>query len=153
MKERTQAGAQGIVSARVSTGDIARQLRCGVRCTPYRLILLCTYALFLIAGCGEKEAPSVRQSQAIAAENIELEKELDRSRARFENLKDQYDKELERQSKLLVKCKQERDEWKAKSKQNVREQAKSLVDPLMEEITRLREENTRLRAELEESQK
>ena len=42
---------------------------------------------------------------------------------------------------------------KLKSKQNVREQAKSLVEPLMAEITRLREANRKLTAQLEESQK
>jgi len=110
-------------------------------------------ALMLIAGCGEKDAPNVKQSRTIAAENMELKKELDRSEARFENLKKQYDKELEKQRKLLEECRQERDEWKAKSKQNIREQAKSLVEPLMEEITRLREENRKLTAQLEELKK
>ena len=103
-----------------------------------------------IAGCGEKEAPSVKQSRAIAAENMELQKELDRSNARLENLKKQYDKELEKQRKQLEKCEQERDEWKAKSQRNVREQAQSLVDPLMEEIARLRDANRKLTAQLEE---
>jgi hypothetical protein len=117
------------------------------------LVTTIGFALVLIAGCGEKEPPSVKQSRTIAAENIELRKELDRREARIENLREQYDKELEKQRKLLEKCQQERDQWKAKSKQNVRGQAESLVDPLMKEITRLREENAGLRARLEESQK
>ena len=111
------------------------------------------FALVLIVGCGEKEAPSVKQSRAIAAENMRLQKELDRSEARFKNLKAEYDKELEKQRGLLEKCKLERDDWKAKSKRNVREQAKSVVDPLMEEITRLREANRNLTAQLEEPKK
>ena len=84
---------------------------------------------------------------------MQLQKELDSSKARFENLKEQYDKELEKRQKLLEKCQQERDEWKAKSKLNIREQAKSLVDPLMEEIARLREENKKLAAQLQELKK
>ena len=144
MKKRTQASTQ------VGTAD---QLRSGVPCTPYRLMFLCAYALFLIAGCGEKEPPTVKQSRAIAAENIELEKELDRRDARIENLEKQYKKELDKLRKQLKECERQRDEWKMKSKQNVREQAKSLVDPLMEEITRLREANRELTAELEELKK
>ena len=106
-----------------------------------------------MAGCGEKEPPTVKQSRAIAAENIELEKELDRRDARIENLEKQYEKELEKLRKQLKQCERQRDEWKIKSKQNVREQAKSLVDPLMEEITRLREANRKLTAQLEELKK
>jgi len=114
------------------------------------VVLAIGFALALIAGCGEKDAPSVKQSRVIAAENMELQKELDRSRARFDNMKEQCDKELEKQRDLIERYKKERDEWKAKSQRNVRDQAMSVVDPLMEEITRLREENRKLTAQLEE---
>jgi len=112
------------------------------------LVAAIGFAVVLVAGCGEKEAPSVRQSRAIAAENIELQKQLDRSNARIENLKEQYDKELDKQQKLLKKCKQERDQWKAKSQQNVRDQVKNVLDTVMAENTRLREENTKLKAQI-----
>ncbi|MHC4496517.1 MAG: hypothetical protein ACYSYM_11925 [Planctomycetota bacterium] len=104
--------------------------------------------VLLIAGCGEKEPPSVKQSRVIAAENIELKKQLDRSNARIENLKEQYDKELDKQHKLLKKCKQERDQWKAKSQQNVRDQVKDVLDTVMAENTRLREENAILKSQI-----
>ncbi len=107
----------------------------------------------LIAGCGEKEAPSVRQSRAIAAENIELQRALDRSNARIENLKEQYDKELDKQRRLLKKCQQEREEWREKSQRNVRDQVKGVLDSVMADNTRLREENTKLRAQVEGLQK
>jgi len=149
MKERTRAITRAIFSSQTGASNTYHQPRCGVRCTPYLFILF----LFLIAGCGEKEAPSVKQSRAIAAENIELDKKLDRQGARIENLENQYEKELDKLRKQLRECERQRDEWKMKSKQNVREQAKSLVDPLMEEITRLREANRELTAQLEELKK
>ena len=104
--------------------------------------------VLLIAGCGEKEPPSVKQSRVIAAENIELKKQLDRSNARIENLKEQYDKELDKQQKLLKKCKQERDQWKAKSQQNVRDQVKDVLDTVMAENAKLHEENAILKAQI-----
>lgn len=107
----------------------------------------------LIAGCGQKEAPSVKQSRAIAAENMELQKQLDRSQARIENFKEQYDEELEKQQRLLEKCQQERDQWKAKSRQSVRDQVKSVLDSVMADNTRLREENAILKAQIEGLQK
>ena len=116
------------------------------------LVVLIGFAVALIAGCGEKEAPSVKQSRAIAAENIELEKELDRSNARIENIKKQYDKEFEKQQKLLEQCRREREQWKEKSKQNVRAQVKGVADSLMADNTRLREENAKLKAQIEKDQ-
>jgi dsDNA-specific endonuclease/ATPase MutS2 len=117
------------------------------------LVMLIGLGVVLIVGCGEKEAPSVKQSRAIAAENLRLEKDLERTKAQLKNLKEEYDKEHEKQRKQLEKYKKERDQWRVKSQRNVREQAKSLVDPLMEEITRLRDANRKLTAQLEESQK
>ena len=111
------------------------------------------FVVVLIAGCGEKEAPSVRQSRAIAADNIRLKKDLERSNARIENLKEQYDKELERQRDLLKKCQKEREDFRAKSRQNVRDQVKGVVDSVMADNARLREENAKLKTQIEELQK
>ncbi|HEC04486.1 MAG TPA: hypothetical protein ENI81_13205 [Phycisphaerales bacterium] len=117
------------------------------------LVILIGLGILFIAGCGEKEPPSVRQSRAIAAENIELEKELDRSNARFENLKRQYDMEIDKQRRLLEKCKAERDQWKAKSQQNVRDQVDDVLDSVMADNARLRTENARLKTQIAELQK
>ncbi|MHC4582242.1 MAG: hypothetical protein ACYS14_12370 [Planctomycetota bacterium] len=117
------------------------------------LVVMTASSAALTAGCGQHAPPSVKQSRAIAAENMQLKKELERSKSRLENLKGQYDKELEKQQKLLEECRGQRDQWKAKSRQNVRDQAESLIDPLMKEITRLGEENARLRAQSEELEK
>ena len=68
------------------------------------LVILIGLGFFFMAGCGEKEPPSVKQSRAIAAENIDLEKELDRQDARIENLQNQYEKELEKLRKQLKEC-------------------------------------------------
>ncbi|MHC4120600.1 MAG: hypothetical protein ACYSWO_24155 [Planctomycetota bacterium] len=111
------------------------------------------FAVVLIAGCGEKEAPSVKQSRAIAAENIELQKELNRSNARIEETKRQYDKELEKQRQLLEKCQREREQWREKSRQNVRDQVKDVLDPVMADNARLRAENAKLKAQLETLEK
>lgn len=117
------------------------------------LVVSIGFAVVLIAGCGEKEAPSVRQSRAIAAENIQLQKDLERSNARIENIKKQYDKELERQQKLLEKCQKEREDFREKSRQNVRDQVKGVFDTVMADNTRLREENAMLKAQVEKDKK
>ena len=117
------------------------------------IAFLCIYSLFLIAGCNEPKSPDFKQTRAIAAENIELRKELSRQDARFANLKKQYDKEVEKVRDQLEKCKKERDEWKTQAKNNVREQVQGVLDSVMADNALLRKENDRLRAQLEELQK
>ncbi len=117
------------------------------------MVISIGFAVALVAGCGEKEAPSVRQSRAIAAENIQLQKDLERSNARIENIKKQYDKELERQQKLLEKCQKEREDFREKSRQNVRDQVESVFDTVMADNTRLRQENAMLKAQIEKDKK
>ena len=109
------------------------------------------FAALLISGCGEKEPPSVRQSRAIAAENMELKKQLQRSEDRVEEVKNQYAEELEKQRKLLEKCQTERDQWQEKARRNVRDQVKDVFDSVMAENTRLREENASLREQLQKN--
>ena len=110
-------------------------------------------AVMLIAGCGEKEPPSVKKSRTIAAENIELRKQSDNRSKNIEKLREQHDKEIKKQEKLLAECRREIETWKKKSKQNIRRQAESVVDRLMEEIAKLRGENEKLKAQIEELQK
>ena len=117
------------------------------------LVMAIGVAVMLIAGCGEKEPPSVKKSRTIAAENIELRKQLDNRSKEIERLREQHDKGIKKQEELLAECQREIETWKKKSKQNIRRQAESVVDRLMEEIAKLRGENEKLKAQIEELQK
>ncbi|MBA7712785.1 hypothetical protein ES703_121775 [subsurface metagenome] len=108
-----------------------------------------TVVIMLIAGCEKENAPDTKRSRLIATENIRLKKELE-----------QRDKEIKKQEKLLEKCLQERDTWKAKAQQNIQEQVDSILTVVMEKNKELREENEglkvqikELKAELEEAKK
>lgn len=108
-------------------------------------------AVVLIGGCGgQNEPPSVKKSRAIAAENIELRKQLAQSSKEVEKLKVQHSREIDEQIKLLQTCLQEKKEWQNKSRQNVRSQVKGVLDTVLEENKKLRDENTRLKAQIEE---
>lgn len=124
------------------------------------LVLLCSCVLMLTIGCGQPESPGVKKCRVIAAENIELRKELDRHKKEIEILKEQYSRKIDEQREQLRKCLQEKEELKEKSRQNVREQVSSVLDTIVEENKKLREstgrltaENTRLKAQIEELQK
>jgi hypothetical protein len=117
------------------------------------LVLLCSCAIMLIAGCGQPETPNVKKARAIAAENIELRKELDRRNNEIETLKTQHGKELAEQKKLLAECLKEKESLKEKSRQNIRSQVKGVLHTVLEENKKLRDENARLKAQIEELQK
>jgi hypothetical protein len=120
---------------------------------PILLLLLWICAIVLTAGCGPQQPPNVKKARAIAAENIELRKELERRDNQLKTLKEQYGEELEAQKKRLKTCLQEKEELKEKSRQNIRDQVKGVLDPVLEDNRKLREENTKLKAQIEELQK
>lgn len=117
-------------------------------------VLVVIVAVMLIGGCGgQNEPPSVKKSRAIAAENIELRKQLAQSGKEIEKLKVQHGREIDKQKKLLAECLQEKKEWQNKSRQNIRSQVKGVLDTVLEENKKLRDENARLKAQIEELQK
>jgi len=116
-------------------------------------VLAVGFVLMLIAGCGQKEPPGVKQSRALAAENIELRKQVERLSRDIQRLKEQHDKEIEKQEKLLAQCQQDKETWKEKAQQNIRSQVKPVLDAVIDETAKLREENTKLKAQIEELQR
>jgi hypothetical protein len=125
--------------------------------SPNVLVLLCTCVLTLTTGCGQQstgsiteEPPSVKKARAIAAENIELKKEIDRLSKELEILKEHHYTEINEQKDLLQICLQEKDALKKKSRQNIRDQVKGVFDTILEENKKLREENSKLKAQIEE---
>jgi hypothetical protein len=116
-------------------------------------VLVVCIAVMLTIGCGPQEQPNVKKTRVIAAENIELRKQLDRRNKEIEMLKEQYDKETKAQKKLFQECLLEKEEWQNKSRQNIRNQVKGVLDTVLEENTKLREENTKLKAQIAELQK
>ncbi len=117
-------------------------------------VLLVGVSVVVIAGCGGQQAPpNVKRSRAIAAENMELRKQLQQSKEEIDKLKQQHAEELKKQARLLEACQQETETWKKKAQQNIRDQVKSVLDVVMEENEKLRAENQQLKALIEELQK
>lgn len=111
-------------------------------------VLAVWIVVMLIAGCGEPEPPSVKKSRLIAAESMQLRKELGRRGKEIERLKQVHNEEIEKQKKLLAKCLEEKEGWKQKARQNVRNQVKGVFDAIMEQNAKLREENEKLEGQI-----
>jgi len=116
-------------------------------------VLAVCVVVMSIAGCGQQELPSVKKSRLIAVENMQLKRELEQRNREIEKLIEQHNKEIKKQEELLAKCVREKDSWKQKAQQNVRNQVKGVFDAVMEQNAKLREENEKLKAEIEKIQK
>ena len=115
-------------------------------------VLTVCVVVMLIAGCGNQKPPSVKKSRLIAVENMRLTKELEQRNREIESIKELHNKEIKKQEKLLAKCVQEKEGWKKKARQNVRNQVKGVLDAVMEQNVKLREENEKLKAQIEKLQ-
>ena len=113
-------------------------------------VITIAIAVMLTVGCGPQEPPSVKKSKTIAAENIELKRQLAKSNKEIEMLKAQYRKKTNEQKEQLQKCLKEKETLKEKSRQNIRTQVKGVLDTVLEENRTLREQNARLQAQIEE---
>ncbi len=117
------------------------------------IILIIGIAVIVTAGCGPQEPPSVKKSRTIAAENIELRKQLAQSSKEIEKLKEQHSKEIDEQKERLQTCLQEKEVLKKKSRQNIRNQVKGVLDTVLAENKKLRDENANLKAQIKKLQK
>jgi len=115
-------------------------------------VLAVCVVVMSIVGCGEQELPSVKKSRLIAVENMQLKRELEQRNREIEKLIEQHNKEIKKQEKLLSKCVQEKEIWKQKARQNVRDQVKGVFDAVMEQNAKLLEENKKLKAQIEKNQ-
>ncbi len=115
-------------------------------------VLIVCVVIMSIAGCGEQEPPSVKKSRLIAVENMRLTKELGQRNKEIERLNELHNKEIKKQEKLLAECVQEKVSWKQKARQNVRNQVKGVFDAVMEQNVKLRDENEKLKAQIEKLQ-
>lgn len=106
--------------------------------------------IMLIAGCEEQQLQNAKKSRLIAAENMQLKKELERLSSDIEELKKLHGKEIEKQQEQLAKCQEEKETWKEKSRQNIRNQVNSVLDAIMKKNAKLRKENKKLKAQVEQ---
>ena len=123
--------------------------------TADRKIFALAICIFVISitGCGQPEPQSEKMSRLISVENTRLKKELELRNSQIERLTRLRNQEKKRQEKLLAECVKEKESWKKKAQQNVRNQVKGVFDAVMEQNAKLLEENEKLKAQIEKFQK
>ena len=104
--------------------------------------------ILFVCSC-QPETPSEKMSRLIAVENARLKKELELYNKEIERLTKLHNQKIKKQEKLLADCLKEKESWKNKAQQNLRNQVKGVFDAMLEQNAKLLEENKKLKAEIE----
>jgi septal ring factor EnvC (AmiA/AmiB activator) len=103
--------------------------------------------IILSVGCQEEKLPSEKKSRIIAAENIQLKKELKQRDQEIEKLKKQHEKQVQQQQELLAEYKKQKEALEKQLQQNVKEQIEEVLANVIEENAKLREEIKKLKTQ------
>ncbi len=102
-------------------------------------------AIVTYAGCQEQELPSDKKSRTIAAENMQLKKELKQRDEKIEQLKKQYEKQIQQQQEQLAQCLKQKEALEKQLQKNVKDQVDDVLATVIDENAKLREEVKKLR--------
>jgi len=110
-------------------------------------------AITLFAGCEEQYLSDTKKVRLIAVENRQLKKQLEQCRKKVEKQEKRYDTDMEKQKKLLDKCLAEKKGLRERLQKKTRDQLDSVLGVVLEQNTKLRDENQKLRARIEKLEK
>lgn len=103
------------------------------------VLAVCIVGIALIAGCEEESKIDTKKSRLIAAENMQLKKDLE-----------ECQKEIEKQKELLEQCEQAKKDIEEQSAKNIEDLFDDIFGDVLKESQVLREENEELREEIEQ---
>ncbi len=107
-------------------------------------------AVSFLAGCQQQqEAPNQQQGRLLAAQNADLQKQLEQRQAEVKVLQEKHTKELRQRDQELIRCKVRIDALQQEVKKGVEERVKSLTAPVLDENARLRQEIVDLKTQIE----
>ena len=95
-------------------------------------------AIMLTTGCAEQNLSSTKKTRLIASDNIQLKKQLQ-----------QCNKEIEKQKKLLDECLQAKKSLQQDSQKDIENLVANIFEGVAKENTNLRDENEKLKAQIE----
>jgi len=116
-------------------------------------IIVIGVVLVMIAGCVQQEPMSVKMSRLVAAENMELKEELRQQDWEINSLKELHEQQVKKLEDIITEYKGQVKSWQEKSRQNIREQVKTVLDVVLERNAELREENKALKEDNEKLKK
>jgi septal ring factor EnvC (AmiA/AmiB activator) len=103
--------------------------------------------LILAGGCQRDRTPGEKQARLIAAENMQLEKQLARQQDEIDKLNKQHAKDIEKLEDRLAACQRRNERLQQDLDKGIAERADSVRDTVMAENARLRREIERLKSQ------
>ena len=113
-------------------------------------ILVFAIALISAAGCQKAQAPSEKKSRLIAAENIELKKQLAQRDKQIEGLKTKHAAQIKQEQGKLTQCQKQTADCRQQLKEDMDEKVNEVLVAMMDESAKIRMENLALKAEIDE---
>jgi len=104
--------------------------------------------LGLGSGCRQEATPDTKQARLIAAESMQLRKQLAARDAEIEELKVRHAKEIEQRQEQLTACQKRVEALEKDLEAGIAARVESVVATMMDENARLRKEIESLRAEI-----
>jgi hypothetical protein len=119
---------------------------------PIKGIIISAFAILIAVaggGCNQQESQGTKRTKLIAAENMRIKKELADLEKEIESLKQLHQLKLVEKQSQLNRCQREKQAWQQKAQENIQNQVTGVLDIIMNDIKKLRQENERLKATLE----
>lgn len=114
------------------------------------IILVSAVALICTAGCNKAQTPSGKKCRLVAAENIDLKKQISQKDRQIEDLKAQYTVRVRLEQSKLAECQKKVEDCKTELGENLEKKVADVLAATMEEIVKIRAENKALKAQLAE---
>ncbi len=114
------------------------------------LILVFAISIICAAGCQEAEKPSEKKARVIAAQNMELEKQVAELDKQIDDLKTQHTAKLGLEQKKLANCQKQTADCRQQLKEGMEKKVNDILIVSIEESAKLHKENAKLKAEIAE---
>jgi len=107
-------------------------------------------AMLVFAGCQQpQEAPNQQQARLLAAQNADLQKQLEARQAEIKVMQEKHTKELRLRDQELIRCKVRIDALQQEIKKGIDQRVGTITARVLDENANLRQEIEKLKAEIE----
>ena len=114
-------------------------------------VVVAIVAVVFFTGCQQpqQEAPNQQQARLLAAQNADLQKQLELRQAEIKVLQEKHTRELRQRDQELIRCKVRIDALQQEAKKGMQDRVRTLTAPVLDENARLRQEVAELKAQIE----
>jgi len=107
-------------------------------------------AAVVFTGCQQpQEAPNQQQGRLLAAQNADLQKQLEARLAEINTLQKKYTQELRLRDQELIRCKVRIDALQQELKKGIDQRVQTITARVLDENAKLRQEIEQLKAQIE----